>query len=118
VDLSGVTFMDASTIGALVVAHDHLLADSRSLCVRNPSPRARRLLELCELTHLIDDDASPAQPTAATALRSWVEVPRRGRSAGAAPPPADDEEPSLEPARVLARHADPTRSIPQGRAPS
>ncbi len=118
VDLSGVTFMDASTIGALVVANNHLLADSCSLSIRNPSLRARRLLELCELTHLIDDDASPAQPTAAPALRSWVEVPVRDRSAGTATRPANEEEPSLGPARVPARHAEPARSIRQSRAPS
>ena len=55
VDLSGVTFMDASTIGALVVARNRLRSRARSLSVRAPSPRARRLLDLCGLAPLIDD---------------------------------------------------------------
>src|SRR5688500_17284849 len=50
VDLSEVTFMDASTISALVGARNRLR--SRSLVLRAPSPRARRLLELCGLAHL------------------------------------------------------------------
>lgn len=118
VDLSGVAFMDASTIGALVVARNHLLAHSRSLCVRNPSPRARRVLELCELTQLIDEDAAPGQPTAATALSSWVEVPLRDRTAGTAPPSVDEQAPALEPARVPAQHVEPARTIAQRRASS
>jgi anti-sigma B factor antagonist len=53
VDLSGVSFMDASTIGALVVAENHLQARSRSLSIRDPTPRARRVLDLCGLQRLM-----------------------------------------------------------------
>lgn len=74
VDLSGVTFMDASTIGALVVAGNHLRPASRSLSVRTPSPRARRVLDLCGMDRLIDGPLAVTQPTA---LSSWVDVPGR-----------------------------------------
>lgn len=58
VDLSGVTFMDASTIGALVAARGRLRADARSLSVRAPSQRARRLLDVCGLLQLVDGPAA------------------------------------------------------------
>lgn len=74
VDLSGVTFMDASTIGALVGARNCLRASSRSLSVRAPSARARRLLDLCGLARLVDEHPAPGQPPVA-ALGSSVDVP-------------------------------------------
>jgi anti-sigma B factor antagonist len=66
VDLSGVTFMDASTVGTLVGAGNLLRAQSRSLGLRSPSRAALRALELCGLADIA---------TSAPALRSWVEVP-------------------------------------------
>lgn len=111
VDLSGVTYMGASTIGALVTARNRLRARSRSLSIRAPSPMARRLLDVCELGFLIDDDPIPAQPAGAPALGSWVAVP-------AAPSP-DVQSPSQQPARAAARrHVEPARSAQHARAPS
>jgi anti-sigma B factor antagonist len=52
-DMSGVTFLDASTIGVVVRACRHLRQRSRSLAVRPPSTCARRLFELCDLADLI-----------------------------------------------------------------
>lgn len=57
VDLSGVTYMDMSTIGALVVAQNGLRTRARSLSVRGANPRSRRLLEISGMAHLIDDRA-------------------------------------------------------------
>lgn len=77
VDLSEVTFMDASTIGALVGSRNRLRARSQSLLLRSPSPRARLVLDLCGLAHLVHH-ASPeaVHPTgAAAALGTWVGVP-------------------------------------------
>jgi len=48
VDLSRVTFMDASIVSLLIRTNRDLLSESRVLVVRAPSPSARRLLELCE----------------------------------------------------------------------
>lgn len=73
VDLAGVTFMDASTIGALVASRNRLRARGQSLQVRAPSARARRVLDLCGLAHLIEL-RSPATPDPAAALRTWVDV--------------------------------------------
>ncbi len=53
VDLSDVSFMDASTIGAIVEATDQLRSHSRSLMVRNPSACALRVFEVCGLTQLV-----------------------------------------------------------------
>ena len=56
VDLSGVTFLDASTIGALIRARNTLRQQSRSLTLRSPSRCAGRLLDLCGLTDLVEAD--------------------------------------------------------------
>ena len=54
-DLSGVSFMSAGTIGVIVSARDQLSRKSRSLAVRSPSGIARRVIDLCGLTDLIHD---------------------------------------------------------------
>jgi len=60
VDLSDVTFMDCSTIGVLVGGKRWMAEQNRWMSVRDPSPRARRLLDLCELDALLDARASGA----------------------------------------------------------
>jgi anti-anti-sigma factor len=47
IDLRGVDFMDASTIGVFASARARLAARSRRLDLRAPSPWAVRLLDLC-----------------------------------------------------------------------
>jgi anti-sigma B factor antagonist len=94
VDLSAVTFMDASTVGVIVASRNRLRLRRQSLEVRAPSPQARRVLELCGLSHLVHRDAVHTTNPGA-ALGTWVDVrpiqPKRG---------ADHE-----PARVTARPA-------------
>lgn len=53
VDLSEVTFMDASTVGAIMEGAHLLESLSRSLSVRAPSHSATFVLELCGLTRLV-----------------------------------------------------------------
>lgn len=72
IDLSAVTFMDASTVGAIVGSRNRLRSRGQSLELRSPSPPALRVLHLCGLTDLIHCER--VQPTAA-ALASWVDVP-------------------------------------------
>jgi anti-sigma B factor antagonist len=72
VDLSSVTFMDASTIGALVASGNRLRSRGQSLQLRAPSPRALRVVELCGLSHLIQ--RKPATPSGAPALATWVDM--------------------------------------------
>lgn len=73
VDLSAVTFMDASTVGAIVGSRNRLRLRARSLELRAPSPRALRILELCRLTGLIRSE--PVHSTGqAAALATWVDV--------------------------------------------
>lgn len=77
VDLSGVTFMDASTLGAIVRARLVLESGSRSLIVRSPSPCARRLLDLCGFHDLTEPEGMPNPPrTRATASRRTVRTCR------------------------------------------
>jgi anti-anti-sigma factor len=59
VDLSGVRFMDASTLGVLVRASLFLRARGCSLTVRSFSPCAQRLFDICGLGDLVD----PVAPT-------------------------------------------------------
>jgi anti-anti-sigma factor len=73
VDFSEVSFVDASTLGCLADVGDLLQARHRSLKVRSVSPFQRRLLEICELGHLIE--TSVAHVRMANALESWVEIP-------------------------------------------
>jgi anti-anti-sigma factor len=54
VDLSGVQFMDAATIGVIIKARTELELQHRSLVLRGPSQFARRVLEVCGLTNLLD----------------------------------------------------------------
>jgi anti-anti-sigma factor len=64
VDLSGVQFMDAATIGVIVRACSGRRLRSRSLTLRSPSPCARRILDLCGFTYLLDPnvDREPSPP--------------------------------------------------------
>lgn len=75
IDMSGVEFMGASTIGAIVHARNVLQSQSRDLVVRSPSKRAERLLHLCGLSALISVPTSPP-----SALATWVNVPRADRA--------------------------------------
>lgn len=54
VDLSGVAFIDASTIGVLVRSRNSLHAKGRSLTLRSPTSGASRVLEVCRLGWLVD----------------------------------------------------------------
>jgi len=63
VDLSGVTFIDAATIGVLIGGRNSLRGQSRSLTLRDPSRCASRLLDLCGLNGLLE--SGPAQLVAA-----------------------------------------------------
>ena len=59
VDLSAVTFLDASTIGALIRARNTLRHQSRILTLRSPSRCAGRLLDLCGMTGLVEANELP-----------------------------------------------------------
>lgn len=54
IDLSGVKFMGAATIGELIRCRNRLCLESRTLTVRSPSRFARRLLDLCGLTDVVE----------------------------------------------------------------
>lgn len=119
VDLSGITFMDASTLGAIVNAHNRLRAGSRSLSVRAPSPLARRLLDICGLAFLIDEHPAPAQPSAATALDSWIAVPASNPASDPAQPLVTEQAPSQKSARATTQRAvDLAASVQHRRVPS
>lgn len=78
VDLSEVTFMDASTLGAFVRSRQILEVSGRRLRLRSPHPGQRRLLEICDLADLIDAEPSGAArnaQSARSALETWIEVP-------------------------------------------
>ncbi len=62
VDLRRVTFIDASTIGALLEGREALRLQSRRLTIRYPSKRCRRVLAICGLTELIEVAPASASP--------------------------------------------------------
>jgi anti-anti-sigma factor len=53
-DLSGVVFMDSTIINELLIAFTRLKADGRMARIPDPSAAARRVLELCGLTHRVE----------------------------------------------------------------
>ena len=55
-DLSGVEFMDSSSLPILVQARGALTVDGGSLKLRNPSAAAHRLLSVSGAEALLDDD--------------------------------------------------------------
>ena len=81
VDLSGVEFMGAATVGVIVRAREFLRLRSRSLVVRSPSRCARRVLDLCDLADLIESHPvdAPSVTGTAGALGTWVAVPAADR---------------------------------------
>ena len=99
VDLSGVTFIDASAIGAIVGSLNRERQRGQTLELRKPSPRARRVLELCGLTHLVHDpNAAPAGRAAA--LATWVEVAPLDRSGATRSRDAHPAAPRPSPVRT------------------
>ena len=80
VDLTAVEFMDCSTLRTLVSSRAMLTQRSRRLTVQVPSTAfAHRILALCGLGDMVEPTTTAGQPgtrSIATALESWVEVPR------------------------------------------
>jgi len=54
VDLTEVTFVDSSTIGVFVGAHQRLVGDGGALRLRNPQDMPRRALEIVGLQDWIE----------------------------------------------------------------
>lgn len=108
VDLSGVQFMGAATVGVIIHARQFLRARSRSLVLRSPSRCAWRVLDVCGLGELVDQRPLDAGTSCgASALGTWVEVPATDRAELPADPPA--------PAR--AEGGGPTTELVDGRSP-
>ena len=70
-DLSGVEFMDVSTLRVMLRAQGFLTRRGRSLLLRSPAACARLVLNSSGLAALIE----PAAASTAGALASWVDVP-------------------------------------------
>ncbi len=62
IDLSEVEFLGAATVGVIIRTAELLRGRNRALAVRAPSLRARRILDLCGLTDLVDLGPSEAHP--------------------------------------------------------
>lgn len=88
VDLGGVRFMDASTVGVILRARDFLRLQSRSLALRSPSTCAARVLDVSNLGYLLEPrlELAPRHPGGG-ALGVLVAVPDRTDGAAAT---ADD----------------------------
>jgi anti-sigma B factor antagonist len=82
-DLSGVQFMDAATVGVIIRARQFLRLRSRSLRLRCPSTYTRHVFDLCGLAHLLDPRPVDATGTA-LALGTWVAEPAAARVVGRA----------------------------------
>lgn len=67
VDLSGVEFMDAATVGVVLRASAILRTKSRSLHLQAPSRCARRMIDLCGIGALVGPFVHLALPLAPNA---------------------------------------------------
>ena len=93
VDLGGVRFMDASTVGVILRARDFLRLQSRSLSLRSPSACAARVLDLSNLGYLLEASLEhPPRHSGAGALGVLVAVPDRVDAADAADDTVDLQE--------------------------
>jgi anti-anti-sigma factor len=68
IDLSGVEFMGAATIGVLVSASQALGLRTRSLTVRSPSTRAQRVLDVCGIDGQLNVTPAGRHPAAGTVV--------------------------------------------------
>ncbi|MGH8912404.1 MAG: STAS domain-containing protein [Acidimicrobiia bacterium] len=59
IDLSEVTFMDCAGFAPIAELRERFGEHHENLVIRNPSRRARRLLDLMEMSHLIVPDIDP-----------------------------------------------------------
>ena len=73
-DLSALTFMDASTVSVIVHLHVILRGQSRRLALRSPSAFARHVIDMCGIAEFLEDRTAVSTAGAA-ALSTWVEVP-------------------------------------------
>lgn len=101
VDLSRVELMTAATVGVLVRARELLRIRSRSLVLRSPSARARRILELSDLRGLLE---------AAGELRTGVAVPAIGGTDRGVEVSMLDRVPKI----VLVERAEAATEMPAG----
>jgi anti-anti-sigma factor len=81
-DLSEVEFMGVSTLRAIVRARELLRQRSRSLTVRAPSARVRRVIDACGWNDLLGTSPEVAGEVSRKALISWVAVPPTQRDGG------------------------------------
>ncbi len=89
VDLSGVGFMGAATVGVILHTRAVLGRRMQMLTLRSPSSCARLVLDLCEVAYARNGEPHDAGGST-TALGTWVDVPATNRAdqdtdAGAAP---------------------------------
>lgn len=97
-DLSEVEIMAASTLGVIVRAREFLRQRFRSLTVRAPSARVRRVIDEFGCDDLLGPSPGTAPGLTGKALRSWVEVPVAQRCDGQ--PARSQPVPELVPAGV------------------
>ncbi|MCU1354483.1 MAG: anti-sigma-factor antagonist [Acidimicrobiales bacterium] len=62
IDLSGVTFIDASAIGVLIGARNVMIRRSRRVVLRAPSTAAVTILKACGLDDLLPHQAGGPRP--------------------------------------------------------
>jgi anti-anti-sigma factor len=85
IDMSGVHFISATTIGAIVGAKNELARRGRPLVLRGPPPFVRRVFDACGMSGLLEGDPGADSFDAAqgaSALGSWVDVPATARGDG------------------------------------
>lgn len=78
VDLSGLDFMDAAAAGVITRARDFLSVRSRSLVLRSPSARARRILDACGLGELVEPPYAHGAPLERRSAPPAIPHRRRG----------------------------------------
>jgi anti-anti-sigma factor len=78
IDLSGVHFISAATIGVIVAAKELQARRGRALVLRAPPSFVQRAFDACSPSDVIDLDPIQTMDEAGVARGSWVELPTTG----------------------------------------
>lgn len=81
IDLSGVQFISAATVGVLIRTREFLSGRSRPLTLRCPAKCVRKVFEACGLSDLLDPESADEMGAgeSGAALGTWVAVPSTDR---------------------------------------
>ena len=78
VDLSKVQFINSATVRVFIASSETLEQAERTFSLRSPSRSARRVIDLCGASPLVETAPARAAPAASVERFTWPTVPAAG----------------------------------------